>query len=387
MEYHAGIRTSHAAADVQVVLSPSEGTDSLIDYFDAHGNRYTLSLLVVDQDGARNLNIGDVEGLEHYEPSLENMQSSCMDPEMYPADLEHETDHNISIAPQYLYRTPETQISEYAVSCPSSAFQTPSQSDFSNTPGFPGFVSPTSANSSLIPSPYISAVPQTRVSVFPGLSAVSHKATSEVEQGATHKSTQFLNAVDTAFSRLSDLATAASHLKSPATYTMTSSPGNVHKVHELPQSTGFQWMARKLELLHNDEFESQSELHVQVPGDCTPQDQSPGQREYQSDAADSSSKPRRMFKCAICGQKLSRKSTLQDHENRMHKRIVNKFCCDVCHQELGSLNDLRRHRESIHEQKRHSCRGGCGKSFSRTDGRKKHERNCKGIPLIFPIGD
>ena len=58
--------------------------------------------------------------------------------------------------------------------------------------------------------------------------------------------------------------------------------------------------------------------------------------------------PKRMFKCEECSKEFTRKTTLRDHEARMHRK-EERFSCFVCKKGFYDKSGMRRHL-SVHDE-------------------------------------
>ena len=56
----------------------------------------------------------------------------------------------------------------------------------------------------------------------------------------------------------------------------------------------------------------------------------------------------RMFKCEECNKEFTRKTTLRDHEARMHRK-EERFSCFVCKKGFYDKSGMRRHL-SVHDE-------------------------------------
>ena len=72
-----------------------------------------------------------------------------------------------------------------------------------------------------------------------------------------------------------------------------------------------------------------------------------------------------MFNCKVCGSNYSRKYSLKQHENALHKGL--KFDCENCGKEFVSKKSLTKHINVIHEGRRLKLKcKKCDKEFSET---------------------
>ena len=94
------------------------------------------------------------------------------------------------------------------------------------------------------------------------------------------------------------------------------------------------------------------------------------------------------FFCEPCKEGFTRRSTLEQHNDRYHRKLLESFDCNECDSKFTSKSNLKRHVVIKHSSnsEEFGCKL-CDKKFNRKDNLLKHktlEHNIRKDILVIP---